>query len=276
MGNAYAIDGCAIFFKKSRFNLIKKYEVEFNKAAAAQSVTEAYAQAGLKKETQARLMKDNVALIVVLEALEGTAPPAQGPSKSQLLCVANTHIHANPELNDVKLWQVHTLLKGLEKIDASAEIPMVVCGDFNSVPGSAAHMLLSTGRVDPAHPEVGNDPLGILRPVAKLQHKLPLVSAYATAMRPDLANDPLVCERVRSRLDAATGEPLFTNYTRDFVGTLDYIFFTGNSLAPAALLELPSERDILAEKGQALPSGPLSSDHLLLMASFRWVTRGGR
>lgn len=26
VGNAYAIDGCAIFFKKSRFNLIKKYE----------------------------------------------------------------------------------------------------------------------------------------------------------------------------------------------------------------------------------------------------------
>jgi CCR4-NOT transcription complex subunit 6 len=27
------IDGCAIFFKKDRFTLIKKYEVEFNKAA---------------------------------------------------------------------------------------------------------------------------------------------------------------------------------------------------------------------------------------------------
>ncbi|KAL7589617.1 hypothetical protein Lser_V15G39697 [Lactuca serriola] len=30
---------------------------------------------------------------------------------------------------------VHTLLKGLEKIVASADIPMLVCGDFNSVPG---------------------------------------------------------------------------------------------------------------------------------------------
>nr|KAJ0220358.1 hypothetical protein LSAT_V11C200055800 [Lactuca sativa] len=29
---------------------------------------------------------------------------------------------------------VHTLLKGLEKIIASADIPMFVCGDFNSVP----------------------------------------------------------------------------------------------------------------------------------------------
>jgi CCR4-NOT transcription complex subunit 6 len=55
-------------------------------------------------------VQDNVALIAVLEMVE------QSSGSKQLLCVANTHIHANPELNDVKLWQVHTLLKGLEKI----------------------------------------------------------------------------------------------------------------------------------------------------------------
>lgn len=56
------------------------------------------------------VLQDNVALIAVLEMVE------QQSGTKQLLCVANTHIHANPELNDVKLWQVHTLLKGLEKI----------------------------------------------------------------------------------------------------------------------------------------------------------------
>lgn len=58
------------------------------------------------------LLQDNVALIAVLEM----APDPERGSSKQLICVANTHIHANPELNDVKLWQVHTLLKGLEKI----------------------------------------------------------------------------------------------------------------------------------------------------------------
>jgi hypothetical protein len=48
--------------------------------------------------------------------------------------------------------QVHTLLKGLEKIAASADIPMLVAGDFNSTPGSAAHGLLIRRAVDPAHP----------------------------------------------------------------------------------------------------------------------------
>jgi CCR4-NOT transcription complex subunit 6 len=52
-------------------------------------------------------IQDNVALIAVLEALE--APQAEGSGSSSrrpLICIANTHIHANPELNDVKLWQV--------------------------------------------------------------------------------------------------------------------------------------------------------------------------
>ena len=110
----YVIDGCAIFFKKDRFTLIKKYEVEFNKAAL--SLVESLGGSSQKKEALNRLMKDNVALIVVLEALD-RPPGARDPDgKRQLLCVANTHIHANTELNDVKLWQVHTLLKGLEKI----------------------------------------------------------------------------------------------------------------------------------------------------------------
>ncbi len=61
-------------------------------------------------------LQDNVALIAVLEAIE-PGPPEKGGRRT-LICVANTHIHANPELNDVKLWQVHTLLKGLEKIAA--------------------------------------------------------------------------------------------------------------------------------------------------------------
>lgn len=59
----------------------------------------------------ARFLQDNVALIVVLDSLE--APELDQPGKRQLVCVANTHIHANPELKDVKLWQVllpHTVL----------------------------------------------------------------------------------------------------------------------------------------------------------------------
>jgi len=46
-----------------------------------------------------------VALIAVLEATEAPGRSVNG-DRRQLVCVANTHVHSNPELTDVKLWQV--------------------------------------------------------------------------------------------------------------------------------------------------------------------------
>lgn len=110
---------------------------------------------------------------------------------------------------------MHTLLKGLEKIAVSADIPMLVCGDFNSVPGrfvfcvvlqlhfltntirlcqrsvqliilvielccSAPHHLLARGKVEPTHPDLAVDPLNLCQPHSKLSHQLPLVSLLST------------------------------------------------------------------------------------------------
>uniref|UniRef100_A0A2N9FZ37 poly(A)-specific ribonuclease n=1 Tax=Fagus sylvatica TaxID=28930 RepID=A0A2N9FZ37_FAGSY len=267
-GNTNTIDGCATFFRRDRFSHVKKYEVEFNKAA--QSWTDSQLPSAQKKTALNRLFKDNVALIVVLEA-KFSNQGADNPGKRQLLCVANTHVNVHHELKDVKLWQVHTLLKGLEKIAASADIPMLVCGDFNSVPGSAPHALLAMGKVDPLHPDLAADPLGILRPNSKLVHQLPLVSAYSSFARMGVG---LGLEQQRRRLDPSTNEPLFTNCTRDFIGTLDYIFYTADSLTVESLLELLDEESL--RKDTALPSPEWSSDHIALLAEFRCMPRARR
>ncbi|KAM1936294.1 hypothetical protein ACFX15_013585 [Malus domestica] len=264
-GNTQTIDGCATFFRRDRFSHVKKYEVEFNKAA--QSLTDAMIPSNQKKNALNRLVKDNVALIVVLEA-KFSNQGADNPGKRQLLCVANTHVNVHQDLKDVKLWQVHTLLKGLEKIAASADIPMLVCGDFNSVPGSAPHTLLAMGKVDPLHTDLQVDPLNILRPLSKLIHQLPLVSAYSSFARLGVG---LGMEQLRRRMDPTTNEPLFTNCTRDFIGTLDYIFYTADSLTVESLLELLDEESL--RKDTALPSPEWSSDHIALLAEFRCKPR---
>ncbi|GLT88353.1 hypothetical protein SLE2022_063830 [Rubroshorea leprosula] len=264
-GNPHTIDGCATFFRRDRFSHVKKYEVEFNKAA--QSLTDFAIQSTQKKAALNRLVKDNVALIVVLEA-KFTNQGADNPGKRQLLCVANTHVNVQQDLKDVKIWQVHTLLKGLEKIAASADIPMLVCGDFNSVPGSAPHALLAMGKIDPMHPDLAVDPLGIIRPHSKLAHQLPLVSAYSSFARLGVG---LGLEQQRRRMDPSTNEPLFTNCTRDFIGTLDYIFYTADSLTVESLLELLDEDSL--RKDTALPSPEWSSDHIALLAEFRCMPR---
>lgn len=261
-GNSNSVDGCATFFRRDRFSHVKKYEVEFNKAA--QSLTDAVIPTGQRKVALSRLIRDNIALIAVIEA-KFSNHGADNPGKRQLLCVANTHVNVPQELTDVKLWQVHTLLKGLEKIAVSADIPMLVCGDFNTVPGSAPHALLAMGKVDQLHPDLVIDPLGILRPASKLNHQLPLVSAYSSFAR--MMGVGLNVEQQRRRMDPTTNEPLFTNCSRDFIGTLDYIFYTADTLSVESLLELLDEESL--RKDTALPSPEWSSDHIALLAEFR-------
>lgn len=54
------------------------------------------------------------------------------------------------------------------------------------------------------------------------------VSAYSSFARLGVG---LGLEQQRRRMDPGTNEPLFTNCTRDFLGTLDYIFYTGELLS---------------------------------------------
>lgn len=102
MGGRYAMDGCATFFRRDRFTLVKKYEVEFNKAA--QSYVETISDQSERRKHEHRLMKPNVALILVLEGTDGDTEVLT--DARNLVCVANTHIHSNQDLPDVKLWQV--------------------------------------------------------------------------------------------------------------------------------------------------------------------------
>lgn len=56
-GSAYAIDGCATFYRREAFALIKKYEVEFNKAAG--SLADSVGPPGARDKAMSRLMKNN-------------------------------------------------------------------------------------------------------------------------------------------------------------------------------------------------------------------------
>ncbi|KAK6244036.1 hypothetical protein QUC31_010445 [Theobroma cacao] len=285
-GNTHTIDGCATFFRRDRFSHVKKYEVEFNKAA--QSLTEVAVQTTQKKAALNRLVKDNVALIVVLEA-KFSNQGADNPGKRQLLCVANTHVNVQQELKDVKIWQVHTLLKGLEKIAASADIPMLVCGDFNSVPGRQVHYpvhncspftscygkgrsttsrFIDRSSCNFASSQQVDSSVAIGKLISI--NELLQVSAYSSFAR----GVGLGLEQQRRRMDPTTNEPLFTNCTRDFIGTLDYIFYTADSLTVESLLELLDEDSL--RKDTALPSPEWSSDHIALLAEFRCMPRPRR
>lgn len=236
------VDGCCIFWKDSLFQLVSEELIEYQSLALKKF--EMVGQEGMN-----RLMtKDNIAIAVVLKP-KGTL--RINAAEADQIIVVNTHIHWDPACEDVKVMQVQMLTERLEQIEKSYRspcghpTPMVVCGDFNSVIDSAVYSLLGTKSVTGEHPDLKEYDYGHYSRHG-LKHNLDLQSSYKTI---------LGCE------------PAFTNYTGDFVGVLDYIWFTGNSLSVEQILATPSEEVVLSHNG-ALPNPYMCSDHVYLCADL--------
>lgn len=89
------------------------------------------------------------------------------------------------------------------------KIPLIICGDFNSVPNSGVYEFLSNGTLPPDHPDFMSHTYGRYTSEG-IRHRLGLKSAYA-----GLPED----------------EVLLTNYTPSFRGVLDYLFYSAANLA---------------------------------------------
>ena len=132
-------DGCATFFKKSRFTLVKSKLLSFRKP-------------------DIKLMdRDNVAVIVLLK------PKAMGRASHQtnnMVCVSNTHLLFNNKRGDIKLAQLASLFAEIDEIAAisspekggtharSSYHPIICCGDFNSTPYSPIYNFVVRGFLD--------------------------------------------------------------------------------------------------------------------------------
>lgn len=165
----------------------------------------------VKKEFQT----DNVGMICLFE------------KNGQKLLVANTHIFWNPSYPHIKLIQCFYLLEKISEYlnERKLDIPVIICGDFNSLPDSHAYEFMKNG----------------ITKYEKLyfSHSLELSSSFEK-------------------------EPKFTNFTPDFKGTLDYIFYN-SQLKVSKILEITTEDQI---KTIGLPNSEYPSDHLSLYCEF--------
>jgi CCR4-NOT transcription complex subunit 6 len=240
----YTAEGCATFYKTTRFKRVDKCIVDYDKLSGAEMRTLG-GNIDIEKGLQ-RLSKGNIALAVMLEDLHIKAThsgQAAGPSGGHVLCIVNTHVLADPGYLDVKLWQAHLLVRTLDQLQDKS-MPLLVCGDFNSTPESAVYEYLRQGTVRSDHEDLRTDPCGLLKTL-KLGHSLRMSTAYETC---------------NGR------EAQYTNYTEDFKGTLDYIWFTAESLAVLAISQVDDESQLTQET--ALPSSTRPSDHVSLVATF--------
>jgi len=258
MGLAGKVDGCALFWRRSKFHLVESYSIEFNEVAQRQA-TQLLGLNPRSEEAAAfcnRLSKDNIAQLVVLEFIQ----PARPGREINQVCIANTHLYSNKDFPDVKLWQTWQLLQELESfiLSRGSSLPLIICGDFNSSPDSAVYDLLSRQTVHPGHPDLnvvtGDDVPNVLPDAMNITHSFQLGSAYQTILGE---------------------EPWVTNYTVNFKGTLDYIWYSAQNLRPVSVAPIHDEAR-LTQNGEALPSTEYSSDHIMLISDMQVLSDGGR
>ncbi|KAF4077272.1 hypothetical protein AMELA_G00206120 [Ameiurus melas] len=259
------VDGCAIFYKTEKFSLVQKHTVEFNQLAMANSE-------GSEVMLNRVMTKDNIGVAVLLELrkemIEQSGKHLASMEK-QLLLMANAHMHWDPEYSDVKLVQTMMFLSEVKNIvdkatrslklsSVSGEtnaIPLVLCADLNSLPDSGVVEYLSTGGVDSTHKDFKD-----LRYIdcltnfncngkngtssSRITHGFKLKSAYENGLMP------------------------YTNYTFDFKGVIDYIFYSQPLLNVLGVLG-PLDPHWLHENNiTGCPHPHIPSDHFSLFAQL--------
>ena len=265
--DARFVDGCATFFKNSKYILLDKQVVEFGRTAINRP--------DMKGETDIfnRVMtRDDIATVTFLENRASGARQI----------VVNIHCFWNPAFPDVKIVQVAILLETLkrlsegwanhpsvpdkkhfryatngddtngdtpevkcapsQKYNSGTDIPMIICGDFNSTPDSGVYDLLSHGSLSSLHDDLVGRKYGNFTKEG-MAHPFSLKSSYSNI-----------------------GELGFTNYTTTFEGVLDYIWYSTNTLQVVGLLG-----DIDKQYLSRVPGFPHiyhPSDHIPLMTEF--------
>lgn len=97
------------------------------------------------------MIKDNIAVIVLLE-------DKQDGSK---ILVSNAHLHWDPLFSDVKVIQTALLIDEIQALAKQwatlyneSSIPVLICGDFNSLPDSGGVEFLNKGHLPENHKEL--------------------------------------------------------------------------------------------------------------------------
>ncbi|CAD8133036.1 unnamed protein product [Paramecium pentaurelia] len=117
-------DGCALFFLKQKFKLIKSYNLHLK-------------QEHLFYNSKAKMDKPNICLITVLQDCNDGNP----------LIVANSHLIFNKNRGDLKLSQLQLIMITLQSLQLKYQNSRIVwCGDFNLTPNSALYSYISQGQ----------------------------------------------------------------------------------------------------------------------------------
>lgn len=261
------VDGCATFYRNAKYILLDKQQIVFSRTAINRPDMKG------EHDFYNRVMpRDHIATVTFLE----------NRKTGSRLMVVNVHLAWEPHLRDVKIIQVAIMMEQLVKLaetyakwpactdkevfrfanqdpvdgvepvaaelapsmkyDDGTQIPMLICSDMNSTLESGVHEFVTQGVLSKTHPDLGSYTYGDFTRNG-MSHPFSLKSSYSLI-----------------------GELPFTNYTPDFKNTIDYIWFSTNSMQVVGLLgEIDPD---YMRRVPGFPDFNFPSDHISLWAEF--------
>ena len=209
---------------------------------------------------------DDIGVAVLLS----TIPPSGSSIPPQHILIANAHLHRDAQYADVKLIQTIMLMNQLTALVMMAQeegrlgfemgvpgdprIPIVTCGDLNSLPDSSVIQYLSNGMISNDHVDLHDHSYDNF------------LSCVCESVR--LPSGEMVLMHPFKLKPAYTNEMLYSTYTHKFKGINDYIFYSSDYLTPTGLLGPVSMDWFKQYKVVGCPNPHYSSDHFSLLCEF--------
>jgi len=224
-------EGCLIGFKSDIFGIIAKEFVDLD--ASDKPMASEFKRGGIAVVAKLRHKIWNKSINVIC-----------------------THFYWDPKFEHVKYFQMANLLKFIESRFDSEDI-IIWGGDLNAKPNdNLVKYILKHNKPELKRMEIKNNQgLEIMQ---ELYHEL-----EAQCNKFELANPYEYYGKASG--NSTISFPKYTNFTADFKGTIDHIFFTKKNLVATKLLKIPDESEI---KNKSLPNRKFPSDHLPIMAVF--------
>ncbi|GAA56364.1 CCR4-NOT transcription complex subunit 6 [Clonorchis sinensis] len=276
------VDGCAIFWQTDKFEKLHEFHHEF--MISCSNVCEKPTPLILDRV----MTRDNVALGVIFETKGSTGADGTG---GRQFCVTTGHIHWDPEHSDVKMIQtilwtaelwayIDQFLTGsVESLDRSsptnsrstplstrlpvpgpsspaANMPVILCGDLNSLPESGVVEFLMRGSLPKTHNDFLNNGFKYMFEDWRLLEKW---AVDGDTLRHRFAFDRAYRESQGMKL---------TNFTYEFKGMIDYVLYTRQHFRLLGSLDQIHESWFAERKIVGCPHVHFPSDHFALLVEL--------
>ncbi|KAL8944194.1 MAG: hypothetical protein Q9216_000618 [Gyalolechia sp. 2 TL-2023] len=269
------VDGCATFYKSKKYILLEKHVIDFANTAINRPDMKgehdtfnrvmprdhiAVVTFFENRATGSRLIVVNVHIYwdpafkdvklvqvaIMMEQVSRLADRwAKHPPCTDKTAFRHADFDGEPNLGTAE--ESPSELAPSQEYASGTQIPLLICGDFNSAAGTGVYDLITQGNVSGDHADLASHSYGNFTRDG-MAHPFTLKSAYS-----------------------GTDELSFTNYTPTFSGVIDYIWYSTNALQVRGVLG-DVDLDYLS-RVPGFPNHHFPSDHLALKAEFSVKSR---